>query len=102
MWKALVTSTLAALIAFAADKPAEKNGLRSEGDGPEFRAQIGQRLSSEVDSLRLFVAVSVPYDHLIFLRSDTGFAATFDLVTSVSLFFRISCCYAAIYLIHCC
>jgi len=84
MWKALVAGTLAALTLYAAERiPENKTGLRSTGNGPEFRAQIGQRLSSEEDSLRLFVAVSVPYDNLIFLRSDTGFAATFQLVISV-------------------
>jgi GWxTD domain-containing protein len=84
MWKALVAGTLAVLTLYAAERtPEDKTGVRSTGNGPQFRAQIGERLSSNDDSLRLFVAVSVPYDNLIFLRSDSGFAATFQLVTSV-------------------
>jgi GWxTD domain-containing protein len=58
-------------------------GMMSEGDGPQFRCQLGQRLGSEADSLRLIAAVSIPYDNLIFLRSDSGFSASFELVTTV-------------------
>lgn len=83
MWKLFVACTLAALTAFAQDDSKKKEESRAEGRGPQFRAQIGQRLSTHEDSLRLFVAVSVPYDNLIFLRADTGFVAIFELVTTV-------------------
>jgi GWxTD domain-containing protein len=82
MWKAILAGTLAALVAFAAEKK-EGNDLRSTGNGPGFRAQIGQRLSANEDSLLLFVAVSVPYDNLVFLRTDSGFSASFELVTTL-------------------
>ena len=83
MWKAIVACALAAVVVVAAPKK-DANDMRSTGNGPEFRAQIGQRLSSDEDSLRLYVAVSVPYDNLVFLRSDTGFAASFELVITLS------------------
>lgn len=61
----------------------ERNPYLSRGGGPQFRCQLGQRLGTELDSIRLVAASSVPYDHLVFLRTDSGFAATFELVTSV-------------------
>src|SRR3972149_481258 len=82
MWKIFVACSLAVVTAFAQDN-SDKTDVHAEGRGPQFRAQVGQRLSTNEDSLRLFVAVSVPYDNLIFLLSDTGFAATFELVTTV-------------------
>jgi GWxTD domain-containing protein len=73
-----------ALVASAAPRPSkDPGGLMSEGNGPQFRCQLGQRLGPEADSLRLIAAISVPYDNLIFLRADSGFAATFELVTTV-------------------
>ena len=82
-----VASRALALICLLASGTAglagEPPSLLSQGDGPQFRCQLGQRLSTEADSLRLIVAVSVPYDNLVFLRADTGFVAEFELVTSV-------------------
>ncbi len=85
MWKAVLACTLAAIVALAAPKPEKKdvNDIHSSGAGPEFRAMIGQRLTAKEDSLRLFVAMSVPYDNLVFLRTDSGFAASFELVTAL-------------------
>ena len=85
MWKAVFACTLAALVAIAAPKPGKKdaNDVRSTGTGPEFRAMIGQRLTAKEDSLRLVVAVTGPYDNLVFLRTDSGFAASFELVTTL-------------------
>ena len=82
MWKALIAGALAAAIAFAAPRP-ETNELRSAGNGPDFRAQFGQRLSTDEDSLRLMVIVSIPYDNLVFLRTDSGFSASFELVSTL-------------------
>jgi GWxTD domain-containing protein len=73
--------TLSVFLA-AAPKP-EPGSLRSLGDGPQFRCQLGQRLGSEKDSLRLIAAVSVPYDNLVFQRSDSGFSVRFELVTDI-------------------
>lgn len=76
--------TAVALLAFAEPKNGrDPAGLLSEGDGPQFRCQLGQRLGTEPDSLRLIAAMSVPYDNLVFLRADSGFTAEFELVTTV-------------------
>jgi GWxTD domain-containing protein len=72
---------LASIVVFAAKTPHEP--AVSEGNGPLFRCQVGQRLGTESDSLHLIVAASVPYDNLTFLRTDTGFVASFELVTSI-------------------
>lgn len=72
------------LSAFAAPRDKGESGpMLSGGDGPQFRCQLGQRLGSEADSLRLIAATSVPFDNLVFLRADSGFAAGFELVTTV-------------------
>lgn len=78
------TLAIASLLAIAAPK-ADKDwsGMLSTGDGPQFRCQLGQRIGTERDSVRLVVAMSVPYDNLVFLRADSGFIASFELVTSV-------------------
>lgn len=55
----------------------------SEGKGPEFRCRIGQLIAETSDSIRLLVIASVPYDNLHFIRSDSGFSATFELVSSI-------------------
>jgi GWxTD domain-containing protein len=67
----------------SANIPDKSANLISAGNGPEFRCQLGQRLGTEPDSLRMIAAISVPYDNLIFLRTDSGFAATFDVVTAL-------------------
>ncbi|MDD5087819.1 MAG: GWxTD domain-containing protein [bacterium] len=61
----------------------ERNFDLSRGGGPQFQCQLGQRLGTEADSIRLVAASAVPYDHLVFLRTDSGFTASFELVTSV-------------------
>jgi GWxTD domain-containing protein len=72
------------LLAVAAPKSDENaSTVYSQGDGPQFRCQLGQRLGPETDSLRLVAAMSLPYDNLVFLRADSGFTASFDLVTTV-------------------
>jgi GWxTD domain-containing protein len=76
----LIASTLSA---FAGAQEPPGKSLLSLGAGPQFRCQIGQRLTTSRDSLILTVAASVPYDHLVFLRADTNFAAQFELVTSI-------------------
>lgn len=55
----------------------------SEGEGPEFRGRVGQLLADTPDSVRLFVAVTLAYDNLYFIRTDSGFLATFEVVSSV-------------------
>lgn len=85
MWRLCITCTLLfTLIAFADDREHPGKSLHSNGPGPLFRCQIGQRLGTSRDSLLLTVAASVPYDNLVFLRVDSGFAAQFELVTSIS------------------
>lgn len=74
--------TVASVAAFAGPRGGGP-GARGEDGRPNFRCQLGQRLGTELDSLRLIVAVSVPYGQLVFLRSDSGFAADFELVTTV-------------------
>jgi GWxTD domain-containing protein len=79
-----IAGSLLALSVFlwAAPKP-ETGSMHSQGEGPQFRCQLGQRLGSEKDSLRLIAAISVPYDNLVFQRSDSGFTVRFELVTTV-------------------
>jgi GWxTD domain-containing protein len=82
----LIACALAALsvLAFAAQKPDDTpTPVFSQGAGPQFRCQLGQRLGPEADSLHLVAATSTPYDNLVFLRVDSGFVASFDLVTTV-------------------
>ncbi len=55
----------------------------SEGDGPVFRCRVGQLLGESPDSVRLLVVAALPYDNLQFVRGDSGFVATFELVSSV-------------------
>lgn len=83
MWRALVTCLIVAASLSAAPRLLEDPDARAEGGGPRFRCQLGQRLGAERDSLHLIAAVSVPYDNLIFLRSDSGFLATYEVVTTV-------------------
>ncbi|MBI5058456.1 GWxTD domain-containing protein [candidate division KSB1 bacterium] len=83
MWKLCIACTLAALTAIAAIDESTPPPVISQGAGPLFRCQIGQKLTTSLDSLRLTVAMSVPYDNLVFLRSDSGFQAQFELVTSL-------------------
>ncbi|MFZ5434577.1 MAG: GWxTD domain-containing protein [Calditrichota bacterium] len=86
MWKFWLACAFAALSATAIASPKNDNGynpLVSSGLGPQFRCQLGQRLGTELDSLQMVVTTSVPYDNLVFLRTDSGFAATFELVVSV-------------------
>jgi GWxTD domain-containing protein len=65
--------------------PSQRDESLSSGRGPVFRCQIGQRLGDGPDSLRLYVAISVPNDNLSFLRGeDGGYVATFEY--SVALF----------------
>jgi GWxTD domain-containing protein len=64
-------------------QPDGSNNIYSAGDGAQFRCQLSQRLGVEPDSLHLVVAISIPYDNLIFLRTDSGYVATFELVTSL-------------------
>ncbi|MBU0509303.1 GWxTD domain-containing protein [bacterium] len=78
----LVAALTATAIAAPKGEP-ETNPFVSSGGGPQFRCQLGQRLGTEADSLRLVAAVSVPYDNLVFLRTDSGFAASYELVTAV-------------------
>jgi len=81
-----IAGLLLALIAAAGDElrgAPDRNPYLSRGGGPQFRCQLGQRLGVELDSIRLVAASSVPYDHLVFLRTDSGFAASFELVTAV-------------------
>jgi GWxTD domain-containing protein len=84
MWKTLLACAAftASLIAAPRDHDPADTG-RSEGSERLFRCQLGQRLGSERDSLHLIAAVSIPYDNLIFLRTDSGFAASFEVVTTV-------------------
>lgn len=79
----LTCTLLLALTAYAGFQEPPTKSAVSLGAGPQFRCQIGQRLSTSRDSLKLTVAASVPYDHLVFLRADSNFAAQFELVTSI-------------------
>jgi GWxTD domain-containing protein len=83
MWKVLVACAVIAISLQAAPRDPDERGMRSEGMGPQFRCQLGQRLGVERDSLHLIAAISIPYDNLIFLRSDSGFSASFEIVTSI-------------------
>lgn len=83
MWRMLLTCAALAASLNAAPRDPDGAGMKSEGTEPQFRCQLGQRLGSERDSLRLIAAVSIPYDNLIFLRSDSGFSASFEIVTTV-------------------
>jgi GWxTD domain-containing protein len=77
----IACALIAASVIAAPAKPP--NSIHSEGEGPQFRCQLSQRLGSEPDTLHLVVAVSVPYDNLVFERADSGFAAAFELAASV-------------------
>jgi GWxTD domain-containing protein len=77
---ALIVFLLCVSLVFA-EKPKETS--RSEGNGPQFRCRVGQFLADSPDSVRLLVVVTVPYDNLQFVRKDSGFSATFELVCSV-------------------
>jgi GWxTD domain-containing protein len=49
-----------------------------------FRCQVGQRLGEGPDSLRLFVAISVPNDALTFIRSEQSeYLATFEYAVTI-------------------
>jgi GWxTD domain-containing protein len=83
MWKLCLACALVALTAFAAVDESPPPPVLSQGAGPLFRCQVGQKLTSSLDSLSLTVVASVPYDNLVFLRTDTGFVAQFELITSL-------------------
>jgi GWxTD domain-containing protein len=83
MWRLFFACAVLAAGLNAAPREPDASNMRSEGSGPQFRCQLGQRLGIERDSLHLIAAVSIPYDNLIFLRSDSGFLASFEIVTSV-------------------
>ncbi|RPH96089.1 GWxTD domain-containing protein [candidate division KSB1 bacterium] len=84
MWKIILIGLFTAVnIAYSAPRGLHVPNLLSEGEGPVFRCQLGQRLGIETDSLHVVTAISIPYDNLIFLRSDSGFAAQYELVTSL-------------------
>jgi GWxTD domain-containing protein len=89
MWKVWLVCTLVvvSVVACRPPKRSEKlegrNNLYSTGDGAQFRCQLSQRLGPEADTLHMVVATSIPYDNLIFLRTDSGYVATFELVTSL-------------------
>jgi len=55
----------------------------SEGNGPQFHCRVGQLLATSPDSICLQVVVAVPYDNLHFVRADSGFVATSELVSSL-------------------
>ncbi|MBU0692976.1 GWxTD domain-containing protein [bacterium] len=64
--------------------PAGQDASLSVGRGPTFRCQVGQRLGEGPDSLRAYVALSVPNDHLTFLRSEQGgYLATFEYTVTL-------------------
>jgi len=69
----LVSLILCAAIA-AAQKPRQET---AESRG--FRCHTGQRLSDRPDSALIYIALSVPYDNLTFVRSDeSGFVSRFE------------------------
>lgn len=74
----LCTACLVALTLFVSLATAQ----HPREDTPEargFRCRSGQRLSSKADSALIFVALSVPYDNLTFVRGQqNGFAARFE------------------------
>ena len=79
----LTCLALILLAAVTAGQPHRREVL-SSGEGPAFQCQIGQRLGRDPDSLRLLVAMSIPYDNLSFVRSDEGgFRASFDYTVTV-------------------
>ncbi|MBK6909588.1 MAG: GWxTD domain-containing protein [bacterium] len=70
----LVTLTLLTALAFA-QRPRHTDGPEARG----FRCSSGQRLSSDPDSALVFVALSVPYDNLTFVRGQSSaFIARFE------------------------
>jgi GWxTD domain-containing protein len=87
MWKVCLACVLivwsAAVAAPKGTDAPVPNPSVSKGDGPQFRCQLGQRLGSNPDSLRMVVSVSLPYDNLVFLRADSVFTSSFELVTTV-------------------
>lgn len=77
MWN-LRTACLVTLILLAANVDAQP----VRGESPEargFRCQSGQRLSVKQDSALIYIALSVPYDNLTFVRAEPeGFQADFE------------------------
>lgn len=76
--RSLCAACLAALILITSAGTAQR--LRDEdAESRNFRCRSGQRLSSVADSALIFVAISIPYDNLTFVRGpQDGFAARVD------------------------
>jgi GWxTD domain-containing protein len=73
------TACLVALTLFSALALAQRPRYDDEQEPRGFRCRTGQRLSPVPDSALVFVAISVPYDNLTFVRgTDSGFAAHFE------------------------
>ncbi|MBK6766284.1 MAG: GWxTD domain-containing protein [bacterium] len=67
--------TLILCVALAAAQKARQETAETRG----FRCHTGQRLSDRPDSARIYVAFSIPYDNLTFVRSnEVGFASRFE------------------------
>ncbi|MCB9366096.1 MAG: GWxTD domain-containing protein [Calditrichaeota bacterium] len=69
MWKLCTAGLIALIFSSAALAQAPRD------DSPEFRGfrcQAGQRLSSKQDSALIYIALSVPYDNLTFVRAESG------------------------------
>lgn len=65
-------------------KQGRHDASRSIGKGPIFRCQVGQRLGDGPDSLRMYVALSVPNDDLTFVRADRdSYLATFEYTVTL-------------------
>ncbi len=54
---------------------AAQFGRNNSDKGPNFFYQIANFPGREASESRLFIFVSVPYDELVFVRADSGFAA---------------------------
>ncbi len=74
----LCAACLVALTLLVATSDAQRpQGADAETRG--FRCRSGQRLSIKPDSALIFVALSVPYDNLTFVRGQqSGFVARFE------------------------
>ena len=78
----LVLTVIASFAAISWGRMLSEPDL-SEGNGPQFRCRAGQLLAGSPDSICLQVVVAVPYDNLHFIRGDSGFVASSELVSSV-------------------
>jgi len=78
MWK-LCTAGLVAIVLLCAQASAQRPRMPDSPEERGFRCTSGQRLSPLPDSALVYVALSVPYDNLTFVRgNESNFVARFE------------------------